>query len=363
MQLFLRSKRMYCKKCGSTLPHASHFCRVCGTEIERAVQPESPSAEFYPSPPPVTTAEAQKAGSNSVGIIIFLALFVMLFLFGTVSNEHFATAANFSNVFLSFSFYGTAAMGMIVTARAGGIDLSIPFQSILASVIIAATYMATRSVSAGILLGLIVCVAIGFLNGRFITVFRVPAIFMTILTAVLCRWVFRFLSDNVKLFLTDFQFMDYSAYIIIFILAAACAFLLIYFTKLGIPFAMRAAPGQKDKLLYDMSYAASSVFAFMGGIILFNRFQGEISSGAPGYEITFIFAFFLAGCSKWFDNRIAPVFIILFGCVFMSVFENLMNLLNIPTYHVFIIKMIFILAAFVFDRVYRRNLISFFKKG
>lgn len=346
------------------MPLGAHFCRVCGIEIERAVQAEKLTRKYCLAFPACPAAAAEKNGpADFIGIGIFLALFVMFILIGTLSSDNYATVRNFSNVFFSFSYYGTAVLGMITTARAGGIDFSIPFQMILASVIIAAVYAITGSYSAGLLLGLFVCVGIGFFNGRMIISIKVPAVFTTILTGLLCNVAARIITNGEKIFLEDFNYMEYTTYMLIFIPAAAGAFLLVYFTGLGMPFAKRTAPGDKEKQLYTLSYAASSFFAFLGGIMLLNHLNGAIAINGLNFEMTFIFAFFLAGCCKWFDNRIAPALVILFGCLYIRVFENLLNLINISSYYIFIYELAFIAAAAALDRVYRKNLLSFIKKN
>ncbi len=334
---------MFCRNCGSPLKDNANFCSVCGSKAVAGAAGAKPSAR--PGGP-----------GDIAGILVFGVLFAVFIFIGTTSGVPFALDKNLINIFRQFAYFGTASLGLILAGRAGGIDLSIPWQMSLAGVVVASVLSSTGSYPAALAAGLSVCIAIGILNGAVITYLRFPSIAMTVLSAVLCHVLSRSLSAGQIMIRFDAPRMNDLAFILILIIASVCAFLFIFFTDLGVPFSKRTPPDKKAKTIYMLAYTAGSVFAFLGGLMLTQWIQIAVVTSGASNVIFFIFIFFLAGVSRWLDNRVFPVPAVLFACLFFIVLQNLLVLFNIASYTQFFLTLLFAASAVALDRVYRKNL-------
>ncbi len=302
--------------------------------------------------------KSEKRSSSYLGIIVFCALF-LVFLIIDIAGNLFGSMESVGGVFKQFAYLGTAALGIILTGRAGGIDLSIGMQLSLVTIIIA-FFAAQGSLFAGILVALAVCLAIGAVNGLLISFFKLPALFVTIITGVAARALGILVSgDSGVISMLNVSIMNDLVYFLIFIAALVAAFLLVFFTALGKPFAERTEPGKGERNLYLFTYIISAAFAFLAGLLMAYRLNTGIITAGAGMEVLFIFVLFLAGTSEYFDNRIAPVPVAVFGCFFLTLFMSSFNILQGSAGVVFLFQAVIAIAALFLDRVYRKNIFSF----
>ncbi len=111
-----------------------------------------------------------------------------------VGSQGFATGS-VVNVMQQFCMVGAMAVAAMVSTRTGGLDLSVGGMMALSAMIFAMNESANNA-GAGLLLALAVCCAVGLLNGLFIMVLRMPAIFVTIASAMLTYGIAMWASDN-----------------------------------------------------------------------------------------------------------------------------------------------------------------------
>lgn len=117
-------------------------------------------------------------GSSIMGPLGALVLAIIFF---ATRSERFLSGANFSLIIQQVMVVGTLAIGQTLVILTGGIDLSNGMIMALSSVL-----MTGLAVSSGlnpflaILLGLLVCMAFGMLNGSLITAIGLPPFIVTL---------------------------------------------------------------------------------------------------------------------------------------------------------------------------------------
>ena len=110
-----------------------------------------------------------------------LAALVLASIFFATQTDKFLTGANLSLILQQVMVVGTLAIGQTLVILTSGIDLSNGYVMALSSVITTgfATKLGVNPLLA-VLMGLLVCVAFGVLNGSLVTMIRLPAFIVTL---------------------------------------------------------------------------------------------------------------------------------------------------------------------------------------
>ncbi|MFY0406543.1 ABC transporter permease [Solicola sp. PLA-1-18] len=121
--------------------------------------------------PPATTngAPAQPRGERVAQLVQeqgAVVVLVVLLVVGAFAFDTFATADNLTNIAVQGSFLAIVALGMTFVILTGGIDLSVGSVFALGGVL--AAYGSQHGVLVGLLLPVVVCGAIGALQGALI---------------------------------------------------------------------------------------------------------------------------------------------------------------------------------------------------
>jgi len=107
-----------------------------------------------------------------------LALIVALIVFSSLTDS-FMTARNLSLVLQQSVVVGILAVGQTLIILTAGIDLSIGAVAVLGTIVLAKT-AGTEGVLIGVLTTVVVCLALGALNGALVTVLRLPPFIVTL---------------------------------------------------------------------------------------------------------------------------------------------------------------------------------------
>lgn len=183
---------MYCISCGGQLPKNAFFCLQCGTQ-----QRDLPISETM-RPKGWSERQLQKGLSfldNWMAVVALAILATVTTILFAVGSKGFATQ-NATDILQQFCLVGALATAALVSMRTGGLDLSVGGIMALSSVIFAMN-AAQNSAGTGFLLALVVCGAIGLLNGLFIMVARVPSVLVTVASAMLTRGIALWASEGV----------------------------------------------------------------------------------------------------------------------------------------------------------------------
>lgn len=147
-------------------------------EAEAAIAPEI-VAESLGGYLRATVARIRAGDSGSLPVVAGLVLISLLF---QSLNENFLTAGNLVNLLIQGSAYMLLAMGQVFPLLLGEIDLSIGYVSGIGGLICAELVKESTGWPwwAGIIVALVVCFAIGALQGTIITRLGLPSFVVTL---------------------------------------------------------------------------------------------------------------------------------------------------------------------------------------
>jgi fructose transport system permease protein len=126
-----------------------------------------------------------------------LAALVLASIFFATQTDKFLTGANFSLILQQVMVVGTLAIGQSLVILTSGIDLSNGYVMALSSVI--TTGIAVRSgvdPFLAVLLGFLVCIVFGVLNGTLVTLIRLPPFIVTLGTLNIAYALVRIYSTS-----------------------------------------------------------------------------------------------------------------------------------------------------------------------
>jgi ribose transport system permease protein len=128
----------------------------------------------------------------------------MVFLFFAVTQaQHFLTTTNLSNIVIQAAPVTVMAIGMVFVLSAGEIDLSIGSVVALSALTAAVTVRATDQWWLAVVASLAVGLAVGLMNGLFVTVVRLPSFLVTLATMGLVAGLARQLTNLQSVPVTD----------------------------------------------------------------------------------------------------------------------------------------------------------------
>lgn len=127
---------------------------------------------------------------------VFIALALVLVLFGLLIGPRFFAGANLELMARHAAVVCVAAYGMTMIIAAGGIDLSVGSMVAL-STVVTAMLLGSGAPPSGAMLGaVLVCAAFGAFNGLLITRLRVVPFIVTLGTMLLIRGAAKGLADE-----------------------------------------------------------------------------------------------------------------------------------------------------------------------
>jgi simple sugar transport system permease protein len=137
--------------------------------------------------------------------IILIVLLVLCSLIALINPGAFISVPNLFRILRACIVIGIFALGTLIVLISGGIDVSFP------AIAIAALYLSTRiivdtgldSVPLAFLLGALIGLGLGLINGVFIGVFRLPTLIVTLGTLNLFRGALLFFVGSERIRLSE----------------------------------------------------------------------------------------------------------------------------------------------------------------
>ncbi|MGV9788241.1 ABC transporter permease [Streptomyces sp. NPDC003435] len=163
---------------------------------------EHPTAAGRTAPVPGDTArrgDRVAALAQRHGALVAL---VILAAVASLSFDSFATGDNLGNIAVSSSFLATVALGMTFVIVSGGIDLSVGSVFVLGGVL--AAWGSQYGTVVALLLPLVVCAAIGLVNGLLVARTGLAPFIVTLASMLAARGLMLAITDEgAKTFLVD----------------------------------------------------------------------------------------------------------------------------------------------------------------
>ncbi|MEA4853677.1 MAG: ABC transporter permease [Christensenella sp.] len=296
----------------------------------------------------------------AMGIIMVAFFIMMCFL-----TENFRTAQNLSNVGSQVAIIAILSIGQTFVMLTGGIDLSVGAILGLSSMSMAMSMVATQSIGIGIIVGLLMGLGVGALNGFLISYMRIPAFITTLGMQMIARGADYLISNGrsvsnlvsgfeqiAKLEIVPYVRVYYIAIIALFIVMAWC----LNNTKLGryiyaigsnANAARLAGVNVKRFTLYP--YVISGLMAAVGAILMSSRLMGVDATYGANYEMDTLAAVVIGGTAMTGGKGTLVGTAI--GVVFMGLVKNGLDLLGVSPYWQTVTVGIIIIAALLIESI------------
>ena len=302
----------------------------------------------------------KKIWSNKplIGLIIFAVIVSIL-------NPRFLSQANILNVLRQTSINSIIAIGMTLVILTGGIDLSVGSILAFCGDVMASLLNGGHSPVIAFAVTLILGAVFGFFNGFLVSVMKLQAFIVTLVTMTFLRGATLVFTEGKPITVDDggalFENIG-GGYIfnipvpiyIMIILFAAGHYLLMH-TKFG-RYTYAIGGNEEATKLSGINvnkvkiwvYGLCGMFSALAGIILTSRLYSAQPTAGSGYELDAIAAVVLGGTSL--SGGIGKITGTALGAIIIGVLGNALNLLNVSSYYQMMIKAAVILVAVLIDR-------------
>jgi ribose transport system permease protein len=304
--------------------------------------------------------------------IAVLLLFVAVFVFLSLRTDTFLTNQNLASLARNFAWIAVVALGQSMVIISGGIDLSVGATLALASLIAARCMQVGLPVWLSIGAGLLVGVAIGWINGVTVARVRLPAFIVTLATMSVARGVAYGLTRGWSVTALPETFLSLGQYDLSlgswsiplpFILALVIALLislLMNQTVFG-RYVFAMSSGERSLLvsgvrvvrLKELVYVLCGLLAAAGGLLMTARLGVAAPAAAIGYEVDVVAAAVIGGTSMF--GGVGSITGVLLGAAVTQMLYNGVVLLGFPAYLQMVAIGAMILFAIFLDYWQRRR--------
>lgn len=291
-----------------------------------------------------------------------VALFVLV-VANSIFTPNFATAGNFWNVLLQLSVTLLVSVGMTFVIATGGVDLSVGSVMAISAAVAAVTV--DQGLWIAIPLALAAGMAVGLLNGAFVSYFKVQAIVVTLATLLAGRGLAQVINrDGALLTIEDPGFLALGrghvgplpVQVLIAAIVVALAIFLLRSTPFGRyvlaaggnPAAARLAGVPVNRTVVSV-YVLSGLLSGMAGLIEASRLGASAAAKiGQGAELDAIAAVVVGG--TLLSGGRATLMGTVVGALIMQVIATSFNMLLIPYSWALAFKALIILVAVYLQR-------------
>jgi rhamnose transport system permease protein len=306
---------------------------------------------------------------RELGIIGFGLLLVVAV---TMHSPRFLSFDNFSEIALDVAILLIVAVGQMMVVITGGIDLSVGSGLALSGMIVGMTYKHGAAIHPiiALLMGALIGLMLGSVNGVLVSKGKVPPIITTLGTMSMYRGMTFIISRgawvNAHEMPASFIGLARGAVLGVpnLILIAALVFVGFWFfmshSKPGREIyavggnseAARLAGINVDRIKF-MVYAVTGLLYGMSAVLWVSRYASAQSDSASGFELSTVAAVVIGGVSTFGGTgRITGV---LFGALLLGIIENALNVMQISPFWKLGIEGLVIILAVVLDELIARS--------
>lgn len=306
---------------------------------------------------------------KELGILITL---VLLFIVLTILSDVFCTPTNLVNILRQVSIMGVQALGMTMVIAVGGVDLSVG--SVYA---VSTTVSAVLMTQSGIpiiwccLIGLLVGIFFGAMNGVIIGYVNIPAFIATLGTMNIARGLALILTNGMIISLDRSPVADpenlpaffsvgggdlwgIPTLALFFVIMAVLAY--IFFHKSLSGFRMRAVGGSIDaarasginvRRIIMLPYIIVGGLCALTGILNFSFMHTVQGTLGEGMELDVLAAAYIGGASP--NGGYGTILGTVIGVLIIGVLKNGLVLIGVDTYVQKVIIGVLVIGAVVID--------------
>jgi ribose transport system permease protein len=290
----------------------------------------------------------------------------------TFFGSTFLNRENLLNIFNRVAFIAIIAIGMTMVIIVGGIDLSVGSIVALSCVLSA---RAIRDFAGGAragptelfvccLVAVLLCAAVGALNGAFVALLRIPPFIVTLasMSAISGLAMITTRSETINaipasmLLLTRSSVASVPTPVILMLILYAIGHIILSRTTFG-RYLYAVGGNRKAAWLCGLpvrrvelaAYTISAALAGLAGVLMVSQFQSGAPTYGANYELQVIAAVVVGGTSL--SGGQGTMFGTLLGALLIAVVQNGMNLMEISGESQKVVLGLVILAAAVIDRL------------
>lgn len=286
----------------------------------------------------------EKLGDASSLLTVAGALLILI-LFFAIGTPYFLSGKNFLNIGLYAAIVGCISCSVTFINISGMIDLSVGSQIAVVGMVAAIVSRMGTPWYLVCLAALAAGVLCGFINGFFITVFKLNAFITTIATMQTLRGFAFLLSDGQSLPISDgaFKFIGrgYLLGIPVSLLIMVASYLIFHviskYTVFGRNVYLIGGNAQASYLagikvnrMRMNLYLLNGFMAGVAGILLAAQTGSGMPNAAATYNMTALSAVILGGVAL--TGGKGTIFGTFLGCMVLSVLQNGMTMMSVGTY-------------------------------
>jgi len=300
---------------------------------------------------------------QAIPLLVLVAIIIIASCFSPV----FFTVANFENLLIQLAVNMITSMGMLCVILTGGIDLSVG--SIVAVTgVLAAGFMRDMGILPAMLLALLIALIIGIVNGVIVSYLRIAPFIVTLGMMSFARGLSYWYTNATPIILSMYEddrnlkpfydlgggslfgFIPIPA--IIWIAMAIITFFILRYTTVGrITYSIGGneeavrLSGINEKKYKLFPYAFIGICAGIAGIMLASRLRVGAPRSGEGLELDSIASVVIGGTSL--SGGVGSVSGVIVGVFILGIIENLLNLLNVPSYPQMMLRGFIVVAAVI----------------
>lgn len=296
-----------------------------------------------------------------------LVVLLLVCVLAALMNPRFLTSGNIMTVLRQTSINAVIATGMTFAILTGGIDLSVGSVMAICGAVAATMITGGMNVFSAILITLAMGLGIGFINGIMISKGRLQAFIATLGTMTLLRGATLVFTNGKPISTGDNSGSEFFSKIgtgylgpipipvYIMLVVFILAYYILKHTRSGRY--IYALGSNEEATLYSgikidriklFVYATSGMLAALAGLIITSRLGSAQPTAGVGYELDAIAAVVLGGTSM--AGGIGTIFGTAVGALIIGILNNVLNLMQVPSYFQDVAKGIVILLAVLLDR-------------
>ncbi|HWY96207.1 MAG TPA: ABC transporter permease [Steroidobacteraceae bacterium] len=298
------------------------------------------------------------------GTTLFLALLIVFF---ASQNQRFISLRNLTNILTEGSIYGIIAVGMTFVILTAGVDLSVgsllAFAG-MAGASVARLIGADLATSWLIALGTAICVgaAAGYLQGKAVTLLRIPPFIVTLGGMTIWRGATLILHDGAPISGFDQAYRGWGTGTIahvpvpvaVFALVAALGYIVQRHTRYGRHvYAVGGNPEAARLNGLNVAAIITSVYLIVGmlsglaGFLQSARLGAAEATAGTGYELRVIASVVIGGASL--SGGRGGIGGTIIGALLIGVLTNGLVIMHVSSYWQQVIIGLIIVAAVAFD--------------
>jgi len=311
--------------------------------------------------------KTKRKGFKLTDTVILLLILIALVVFFSIANRQFIAYANISTMLKNMVLTGVLALGLTPLMIARGLDISFGSAISMISVIMALLYSKVgMNLWAVLIIGVVIAVVIGFINGLIIEKFDLLPIILTLgMMAILQALAMVFANTYAEtysiLMLTDelYYFATRTIFgipypLIVFIVLVAVYWFILAKTKVGRTIylvganpAVAKLSGIKVKKVKILLYVFMGLSTGIASIIIVALTGVGMSYHGAKLPLPVLSAVLLGGISLM--GGAGSVWGTVIGVLIVTIIFNGLSVLNIPSYYIQLFQglaLIIIVAAY-----------------